>query len=240
MTVLSLLRLREPAQFAGWYRASAAYAEDVIDGMGFERGGVDHDAAARAMRAGRTRLSKPEARAVTATLLADAAFAEPFCEWMPLWYELGLLVPNRIAAARLRAVALQYARTLDHATAPRYSRPRDVYVAGDPPTEHVSGFRDRFVLASAVLDLEWFVHVARASGTRVPARLVDRTREESVAYYTGRRRSLSPEVRRFQANLFRADEWVRRVDESYGLNSTLLGVWSDVLREERERLESQL
>lgn len=240
MTVLSLLRVRDPAELAGWYRASAAYVEDVIDGMGFEGGGVDHDGAARAMRAGRTRLPEAEARTVTAALLADAVFSEPFCEWMPLWYELGLLVPNRIAEVRLRAVARRYARTLDHATAPRYSRPRDVYVAGRPATDHVSGFRDRFVLASAVLDLEWFVHVARASGARVPAELVDRTREESVAYYTGRRRSLSPEVLRFQAHLFRADEWVRRVDDSYGLDSALFAVWSGILRDERERLESRL
>ncbi|WP_129114679.1 hypothetical protein [Halegenticoccus tardaugens] len=239
MTVLSLLRLRSPADFAEWYRIGAAYVLDVSDEMGFDTGSFAADAreATAALRAGDADLRPALARSVAADLLADAVFSEPFCEWMPLWYELSLLAFNRAAEARLRRVARAVARPLDHATAPRFSRPRDVLVGGRPATAHVSGFAERFVLADAVLHLEWYVHVARESGIDVPADLVARCRAESVAYYAGRRPDLSPDVRRFQRALFADDAWVRRIDEAYGLDSALFGVWERILARARRDLD---
>ncbi|MFW6317056.1 MAG: hypothetical protein ACOC06_01125, partial [Halorubrum sp.] len=124
------------------------------------------------------------------------------------------------------------------ATAPRFSRPTDVTIDGAPALARVSGFRERFLLADALLHLEWFVHVARADGIAVPADLVARTREESLSYYGGDRERLSSEVRRFQRLLFADDRWVRRVDEAYGLDSRLFGLWERLLRDERRRLEA--
>jgi len=72
----------------------------------------------------------------------------------------------------------------------------------------------------------------------VPQGLIDRTHEESLAYYTGHRESLSPQVRRFQAALFADDRWVREIDAAYGLDSTLFELWERLLRAERERLEA--
>ena len=71
----------------------------------------------------------------------------------------------------------------------------------------------------------------------VPQGLIDRTREESLACYTGHRESPSPRVRAFQAALFTDDAWVRAIDAAYGLDSTLFGLWERLLRAERERLE---
>jgi hypothetical protein len=241
VTVLGLTRLRTPAEFADWYRLGAEYVRDVSVGMGFDgAAGVEAhvDEGVAAMRAGRTDPAEPVARAVTADLLADAAFAVPFCEWMPTWYELALAGGNALAARRLRRVGRAYAAGLDAASEPRFSRPGDVLVRGRPATAYVSGFAERFVLADAVLHLEWYVHVARECGVSVPPDLVARTRRESVAYYTGTRASLSPRVREFQRLLFTDDEWVRRVDDAYDLDSALLSVWARLLTRAREDLTS--
>jgi hypothetical protein len=204
-------------------------------------------AGAGAMRAGRTDVDPAVARFVAADLLADAAFPDPFCEWTPLWYELSLAAPNALAARRLRAVARAYVGDGDGNAAgvapvavPRFSRPRDCLVGGRSPIAGLgagpTGFARRFVLADAVLHVEWYAHVAREAGVRVPGDLLARTRRESLSYWTGRRDRLSPDVRRFQALLFADDAWVRGIDEAYDLDSALLSVWERLCRREREAL----
>lgn len=206
--------------------------------MGFD--GVDAIDGARVedrLRADYETLSPAEARSVAATLLADGAFSEPYCEWLPTWYEFALLAPVRYGDWRLRRVAAAIAEAAGvTVTAPRFSRPRDVTIDGRPALACVSGFRDRFLLADALLHLEWFVHAAAADGIAVPSGLVERVREESLSYYGGDRASLSPPVRRFQRLLFADDAWVDRVDDRYDLNSRLFGVWERFLGAERERL----
>jgi hypothetical protein len=241
VSVFSLLRLRTPADFADWYRIGAAYVERVAEGMGFDTGEfVDYEAGVDAMRSGRpaSEIDPAIRRSIAADLLADAVFSEPYCEWLPLWYELGLLGPVGYGEYRLRQIAATYGDGLS-ISVPRFSRPGDVLVDGQPAPRHVSGFGERFVLADALLHLDWFVHVARESGIAVPQPLVAQTREESLAYYTGRRESLSPRVREFQALLFTDDAWVREIDDCYGLNSALFGVWERLLGAERQRLETR-
>ncbi|MDZ5811007.1 hypothetical protein U4E84_06580 [Halorubrum sp. AD140] len=198
---------------------------------------IDGGHVADRLRDGHDTLSPGGARSVAATLLADGAFSEPYCEWLPTWYELALLAPVRYGDWRLRRVAAAVAGAADvTATAPRFSRPRDVIVDGAPALAAVSGFRDRFLLAAALLHLEWFVHAANADGISVPPRLVERARGESLSYYGGDREALSPDVRRFQRLLFADDAWVRRVNDRYGLHSRLFDLWEGILRAERERL----
>ncbi len=199
---------------------------------------IEGDQVASQLATDPSALSPATARSVAATLLADGVFSEPYCEWMPLWYELALCVPVRYADWRLGRVARTVAATADvSVSAPRFSRPRDVVVDGHPPLAFVSGFRDRFLLAAALLHLEWFVHVAAADGIDVPQSLVAQTRAESLSYYAGDREVLSPAVARFQAALFGDDAWVRRIDDVYGLDSWLFGLWERLLRAERRRLE---
>lgn len=240
MTVLSLLAARSPADFADWYRLGAEYVHDVAAAMGFDLGSFPeaYPRTVDALRAGET-LTPAQSRSVAADFLADATFSEPFCEWMPLWYELGLLPFNRLAERRLRSAARTALRTAGAApvSAPRFSRPRDVYADGRPASRLVGdlGFTARFVAADALLHLEWFVHVARESGVAVPPDLVARTREETLSHYLGDG-AMSPSVRGFQRRLFADDAWVRDIDEAYGLDSTLFGLWERTLRRERERL----
>ncbi|KTG10992.1 hypothetical protein AUR64_07445 [Haloprofundus marisrubri] len=240
MTVFRLAALRTAEDFADWYRIGADYVAHIADGMEFDCGPFREDAVAgvEAMRAGHTDVEPRVARSIAATLLADAAFCEPFCEWLPLWYELALAGPNALAEYRLTRVARMYASDLPHVSVPQYSTPKEVLVEGRPALSHVSGFSDRFVLTDAILHLEWFVHVARESGVDLPPELLARTREETVAYYTGRRESLSPDVHRFQSLLFADDEWVRKINRTYGLDSTLFGVWEGILRRARTDLET--
>jgi len=206
--------------------------------MGF--GGVDAidgEQVAADLRGDPSALSPAAARSVAATLLADGRFSEPYCEWLPTWYELALIAPVRYGEWRLRRVAAGVADAAGvTVTAPQFSRPRDVTVDGRPALARASGFRERFLLADALLHLEWFEHAAAADGIEVPTDLAERTREESLSYYGGDRERLSEPVRRFQRLLFADDAWVRRVDESYGLDSSLFALWERLLRAERERL----
>lgn len=207
--------------------------------MGFDGADViDGEAVTATLREAPASLAPSAARSVAATLLADGAFSEPYCEWLPLWYELALLPPVRYGEWRLRRVAREVADAAGvTVTAPRFSRPRDVVVDGRAPSLGGLGFAERFRLAGAVLHLEWFVHVAAADGIRVPRSLVERTRRESLAYYGGGDRTrLSADVREFQRLLFTDDAWVRDVDAAYGLDSRLFGLWERLLRGERERL----
>ena len=241
MTVLGLLTLTDPPDFADWARLGGEYVHEVTHAMGFDAP-PDLDArldrGVTALREDRRDVPASVARPLVATLVADAAFPAPFCEWTPVWYELALAGPNAVAARRLRATAERYAVGLDGVDVPRFPRPRDLLVDGSPATRGVDGFADRFCLADAVLHVDWYVHVARAAGVTVPGDLVSRTRRESVRYYrAGRDPSvLSPDVRRFQHGLFADDEWVHGIDEAYGLDSALLSVWERLLRAERERL----
>jgi hypothetical protein len=238
VSLFRLLTVRSPSDFAPWFRFGAEYVRDVTDAMGFDAPPLDDrlDESIAALERNDTDPDPAVARLVAADLFADATFAHPFCEWTPLWYELSLAGLNTVAERRLRAVAADYAAGLDHVPVPRFSRPVDVVVDGRPATDFVSGFGDRFVFADAVLHVEWYVHVAREAGVEVPADLLARTREETVAYYAGRRESLSPRVREFQYHLFSDDEWVRRIDDAYGLDSWLFSVWERLLRRERESL----
>jgi hypothetical protein len=252
VTVLRLIGLTTPAEFADWVRLGAEYVRDVTAAMSFSvDGGLDAldervAAGVTAMREGRTAVPADVARLVAADLLADAAFAGPFCEWTPVWYELALAGPNAVAARRLRRVALRYVRAsgVGSVDVPRFSRPRDVLVDGRPATAGLGagprGFARRFVLADAILHLEWYVHVAREAGVEVPAELVARTRRESAACWGGPGEAdpgvLSPEVRRFQHALFADDEWVRQIDAAYGLDSRLLGLWARLLTDARAAL----
>ncbi|UIP00373.1 hypothetical protein Hbl1158_03100 [Halobaculum sp. CBA1158] len=199
------------------------------------------------------------ARVVARTLLGDAAFGPPFLAYTPRWYRLALSPPVALARRRLRRVAAPFAQraadgddgpadgddgpagTGDRLGEPSFSRPADLPV-GEGAVRAVrdagglAAFERSFLLADAVLHVEWFADVARAGGVVVPVDLVERAIRESAAYYVGRRERLSPRIRRFQRHLFADDAWVRDVDTSYRLNSALFGAWERILREERRRL----
>lgn len=243
MTVLPLVPLRTPADFADWYRPGADYVVRVAEGMGFPTGDFPAlvDEAETAMRGNRTGydVAVEVAQTIVADLLADAAFGGPFLEWTPLWYELALTGPTYFAGWRLKRVARKYADTLEHVSVPRFSRPQDVLYEGRPALNRVSGFADRFAFASAVIHLEWFDYVATECGLPVPPELISRTREETVAYYVGARpmEDLTPTVRRFQHLLFSDDVWVRDVNRRYDLDSALFDLWERILRRERQRFD---
>ncbi|GAB6860307.1 hypothetical protein ACFR97_09825 [Haloplanus litoreus] len=238
MTVVRLLDIETPADAADWYAAGRAYTRRVAAGMGFPGvDAVDGERVTAALRTDPATLSPSEAESVVGVLVGDAVFSEPFCEWMPAWYELALWPAARVLERRLRAVARRVAGATGlTVTLPRFSRPRDVIVAGRSPLEGVSGFRERFVLAAAVTHLEWFAHAAAADGIEVPAAFLSRARAETLAHYAGGRPTLSPRMRRFQRLLFTDDAWVRDVNDAYGLTSWVFDRWARWLGAERTRL----
>jgi hypothetical protein len=240
VTVLSLLSLRTPADFADWYRLGAQYVHGVADTMGFDLGRFSetYPRAVESLRVG-SDLAPRAVRSVAADFLADATYAEPYREWMPLWYELGLLPFNRLAERRLRRAARTVASGADAGpvSAPRFSRPATcTSTAGPAPgSSRTSGSgsgssRRRPPTLGVVRPRRPRV------GRRGASALVARTRRETPAGYLGDG-SLSPPVRKFQHALFADGGWVGRVDAAYGLNSALFGAWERPLARERERLE---
>ena len=232
--------MRTPADAADWYLAGRAYTRRVAAGMGFSGvDRVDAEAVVATLRTDPSTLSRREAASVVGVLLGDAVYSEPFCEWMPVWYELAVVPLARVLERRLRKIARDVAAATGViATAPRFPRPRDTLVAGASPLAGVSGFRERFLLAAGVTHVEWFRHAATADGIDVPAAFLERATRETVEYYAGARPTLSTRVRRFQALCFSDETWVRDVDTAYGLESWLFGLWERLLGAERRRLES--
>ncbi len=232
--------MRTPADAADWYLAGRAYTRRVADGMDFPGAGrIDGEAVATTLRTDPATLSRREAESVVGVFLGDAVYSEPFCEWMPPWYELAVVPLARVLERRLGRLAREVATATGlTTTAPRFPRPRDTFVAGASPLTGVSGFRERFVLAAAVTHVEWFRHAATADGVDVPTGFLDRALRETLSYYAGSRPSLSPRVRRFQALCFSDETWVRDVDAAYGLDSWLFALWARLLGAERRRLAS--
>jgi hypothetical protein len=139
VTLLRLLSVRSPSDFAPWFRFGAEYVRDVTDAMGFDAPPMDDriEAGVAALERDDPDPDPATARLVAADLFADAAFADPFCEWTPLWYELSLAGLNAVAERRLRAVGADYAAGVDHVSVPVFSRPVDVLVDGRPATDFV-------------------------------------------------------------------------------------------------------
>jgi len=245
VTLRPLLSLTSPADFADWFRAGTAYTIRVARTLALDPGPLpDHlERATAAMRADRTDVAPRLARTVAAVLLGDAAFGRPFLRWTPAWYRALLAGPIALADRRLSRVAAPYADRADEpVTRPSFSTPDAVRVDGDRLSTLVSdlGFAKRFLLADAVLHVEWFRDVAETCGLSVPEELLSQTLRESAAVYAGRREELSPRARRVQFALFGDDAWVRDVNASYRLNSALLSVWEGILRRERRRLGASL
>lgn len=238
MTVARLRTLSSPADAADWYLAGRAYTRRVAAGMDFPGADwIDGEATAATLGADPAALSRREATSVVGVLLGDAVYSEPFCEWMPTWYELAVVPLARVLERRLRRIADQVATATGvTTTAPRFPRPRDVLVGGESPLDGVSSFRERFVLAAAVTHVEWFRHAATADGIDVPPGFLDRALRETIDRYAGSRRTLSPRVRHFQQLLFSDETWVRDVDAAYGLDSWLFALWARLLGAERRRL----
>lgn len=251
MTLRPLLSLTSPADFADWFRAGTEYTLRVARALDVDPGPLpDHlERGTAAMRDDRTDVSPSLARTIAAVLLGDAAFGRPFLRWTPAWYRALLAGPIALADRRLSRVATPYAdranrgeRTDDAVSRPSFSTPDEIRVGDDRLSTVVSelGFAERFLLADAVLHVEWFRDVAVACGLSVPEALLSETLRESAAVYADRRDALSPRARRVQFALFGDDAWVRDVNVSYRLNSTLLSVWEGILRRERRRLAARL
>ncbi|MEZ3145044.1 hypothetical protein [Halobaculum sp. MBLA0143] len=245
MTLRPLVSLTSPADFADWFRAGTEYTLRVARALDVDPGPLpDHlERGTAAMRDDRTDVSPPLARTIAAVLLGDAAFARPFLRWTPGWYRALLAGPIALADRRLSRVAAPYADRADRTVSrPSFSTPEAVRVDDERLSSVVPelGFAERFLLADAVLHVEWFRDVATTCGLSVPDDLLTETLRESAAAYAGRRETLSQRARRAQFALFGDDAWVRDVNVSYRLNSALLSVWEGLLRRERRRLGSRL
>lgn len=216
-TPARLALARHPSALADYYRYGAEYVRDVADAMGFEGAAIDAtiERATTAMAANRTDVPPAVARSIAAVVLGDANWWLPLGTWVPLrWAALSGFRAWPLFV-NLRRVGNRYAAALETFEVPTFSTRWDVFVAGKPAVEHVSGYTERLVLADSLLHLEWFVAVADDHGVTVPDGLVEQTRRESLLYFTGHRDDLSPAVKEFQYHLFADGEWIRRFAERY-------------------------
>lgn len=241
---------RSPSDAAAYTRLGAEYVVDVADDMGWDHDGLDDDvdAAVEAMRSDDTDVDDRTARLIAVVLAGDAAFYTAFIDWFPAYRVLSRPL-DWVFSRKLRRIAAlydgaestgiagwirNYPGVLDEP--PAFSRPNDVPVDGRPPTAYADSFGDRVALSDAVLHAEWFAHAAAYVDVDLDHGLVERTVEESPAFFAGVTDDLSEEVTRFQRALFRDADWLRDVDRLYGLDSVICREAAEDLDEAADRL----
>lgn len=231
MTFLKLASLTEPADFEHWYNRSSQNIEDAADGMGFELNGYDElrQNALEALADNRTDVDEDVASTIGATLISDATFGEAMTAWMPGWYNLAMLPQARLVDESVAAVGEQYATQVDDFTYPEYSTPDDWTVGGRPAIEVCDTFEQRFILSVAILHTDWFVYIAENAGIELPEDLLQRTYEQSAGFFSASTSTLDDDVRLFQRLLFSDVDWVRGINEDYGLDSWLFERWAKSL-----------
>jgi hypothetical protein len=241
-TPIRLALARSPRHLADYYWYGADYVQTVATAMDFPVGDLEETVgrARAAMAADETDVRPAVARSIASVLLGDANWWLPLGTWVPPRYALLSGYRAWPLFVHLRRVGHQYARNLDSFSVPAFSTRWDVLLDGRTAASLVDGYRDRIVLADSILHLEWFVAVAADHGIEVPEALVERTREESIRYFTGRQDTLPPDVREFQYHLFADGDWIRRFADRYTGRTVIDDMGIDAIEAVRNELASEL
>lgn len=241
-TPVRLALARAPRHLADYYWFGADYVREVATAMDFAVGDLDEtiDRARAAMEADETDVDPAVARSVASVILGDANWWLPLGTWVQPRYALASGYRAWPLFVNLRRVGRQYAENLVTFDVPTFSTRWDVLLDGRTAASYVASYPERIVLADSILHLEWFVAVAADHGITVPADLVDRTRRESVRYFTGEQERLPADVGKFQYHLFADGDWIRRFADRYTGRTVIDDMGIAAIEEVRAELRAGL
>ncbi len=244
MTVFKLLLpwvMNSPQDAAEYVEFGARYVEDVAEALERDVGDLAErrENAREAMEQGDTDVDDDVAELVSTVLVGDAAFYSAFVDWFPLKYRVFARPLEWTFNPKLREVAARYVGddlVEEMLQEMEYSAAEDHVVDGRPAMSYVEGVGDRTVLVDSVLHVEWYRDACERLDVEHDAARLRRTVEESPAYFAGRRDGLSEVVAETQRYLFLDAEWLRRVDDAYGLDSWVMDSAADAIEEAVEEL----
>ena len=263
MTAAELLGrevFRHPEDAAEYFLYGAEYVLDVSREMGWYTGDLEAtiERSYHAMLNGDTDVDEKSSRLIGAVLVGDAEYWRPLGRWFPRGYRLlmrglehGLrrkllrlagiytdTVETGGGKTKLRNFTYAYPEVRHRFGTPDFTNPNEVMVEGRDPRSYVDGFADHVVLGDSVLHTEWYRYVTQKLGIEIDLDLVEKTRNQSLYYFTGNAETLSEDVRKFQASMFRDYDWIRGIQDEYQLNSMLFEWAADGIEETVDELEN--
>lgn len=165
---------------------------------------------------GATTEVEPTRALITAMVDADAAWNRALAEWLPFpGSQIIAATQGRIDMIASH-ITTRYGIPPDR---PQFLAPDDLSIDGRPATTHCSYLRQN-ILADILLNMEWYLYVARKHGLPVSDGFSDTAREESAAYFTGQTGRLPEPVARMQRSLLtNAARWLDDVCADFGISS---------------------
>ncbi len=154
--------------------------------------------------------------------IGDAEFLHPSASWVQSrLIKILLTMSDGPVHHKWERIAKEH-YNIGKLSEPGFSLPSDFQVKGEKPTNYVSGLSDSTKLGVSILDLEWFIYICDENGVDYDPDFVQRTKKESLHYFTGKEDELSHDVRKFQMELFtNASEWLENVMERFNMRSFL-------------------
>lgn len=218
---------------ARYFRDDVNYLVNVANDLGIDTSRVEKIAeeAEDAIR-NNEEPSDEAKKLIAAIFIGDAEWNEPLEEWLPGLYQKMLEFADSKVHRKWTDIARENG-DLSMLDFPAYSTPRSLDIEQD---EKDFDFVTSGMIAASVLHLEWWAYVAKEMDMDYDRSLVDRTREESLAYFT-EGKDMDQDIKNFQVSLFQNDvDWIDSVMSEYEFRSRLLGR----VRKELENVAEEL
>ena len=175
---------------------------------------------------------------IATVFIGDMDWYQLLEEWLPFPFNDAFTVMDAKVHKVGKDTAKKYG-SLENLDLPEFSRPEDVRVAGELPTELTQNPVDQYVLTVALLDLEWYVYAAEQMDLEVDQEFIEKAKEETLEYFTGSREQFSGDLGSFQASLLiNAAIWCEQILNDFEFNSKFLEKTSNILREEAEQIKN--
>lgn len=231
--------LNSPENIAQYLEEDANYAIEVSKSTGIDTSEIEElkKKCSDAIKNDTTsNLSEREKKFITTIFVGDAEWNEPLEEWMFFPLDKVLEFTDSKVHQKWTDVARIHGE-LDLVRMPNYSTPSQISreMSHFNDSQHLKG---NILLASALLDLEWYNYFVKQMNIEVDKNLIQKTKDESLEYYTGQRKNFSDEVKPFRKSLFSNDvRWIDSMFEDYGTRSETLKLVRNMVQDAANSIE---